>query len=248
MPLEKGKSHEVGKPKEQAAAIAYKTARGESAIDDAFKAMCDSVTSMRDACRVDAKFSDKPAARIELNRSSRVIEKYWVKHQSGEKISSSERAEWQEAFKRKSAAQQYLTSTQPVPEIDAMLDSVEKMKTACDDRRVIGGVGNKMTAAEIKADNSRNDGFSTTKNFRFVTRTELDLGKAGFGDINFAVAVKVSVDASLDRIITKEWFSNEEGKWEKKIPMPESVVQKALERWISGYGKDQIIEAIAEKL
>lgn len=57
MPLEKGKSQETisrniateiraGKPKEQAAAIAYRTA----GIDDAMRAMCDSVEKMKAAC------------------------------------------------------------------------------------------------------------------------------------------------------------------------------------------------------
>lgn len=32
----------------------------------------------------------------------------------------------------------------------SMCDSVDRLKAACDDRRVIGGVGNKMTAMEIK--------------------------------------------------------------------------------------------------
>jgi hypothetical protein len=57
MPLEKGKSQETisrniateiraGKPKEQAAAIAYRTA----GTDDAMRAMCDSVEKMKAAC------------------------------------------------------------------------------------------------------------------------------------------------------------------------------------------------------
>ena len=230
MPLEQGKSQGVigrniateinaGKPKAQAAAIAYRTA----GVD----AMLDSVAKL-DAS---TKFGDKAAARIELNRSTRIIEKYWTKEQAGT-LTKAERAEWVDAFKSKQAAQQYLTSTQdPVfdaakpsksfmakvhdpkanwfmpqviardneamrkaleadfkkmrePEsvlrrrvltdpkitdrvfengkmifgggrrwddvVRSMCDSVAGLKTVCDDRRVIGGVNNSMTAASIK--------------------------------------------------------------------------------------------------
>ena len=34
--------------------------------------------------------------------------------------------------------------------VSSMCDSVDRMKAACDDRRVIGGVNNAMTATNIK--------------------------------------------------------------------------------------------------
>ena len=247
MPLETGKSKSVigrniateinaGKPKAQAAAIAYRTA----GID----AMLDSV-AMLDAS---TRFKSKSDARIELNRATRVIDKYWTKDQAGT-LTKAERAEWQEAFKSKQAAQQYLTSTQE-PVFDAavrsMCDSVGKLKSACDDRRVIGGVGNSMTAAEISA---RGDGASIQKNFRFITSRELDLGKLGFGEIEFAVAVKVSIEASVDRVVSHDWTIGENFETGKRVSTVPQAAMVSLERWLSSSdGKSQVVEAIGEKL
>lgn len=65
--------------------------------------------------------ADKASARLQLNQSSRVIDRYAAKHQAwsydgGPALSPTERAEWTNAFKRKQAAQQYLDSTQ-VPDL-----------------------------------------------------------------------------------------------------------------------------------
>jgi len=64
-------------------------------------------------------FPDRASARAELNLTRRLIDKYWAKdrahnYENGPKLSAEERAEWQNAFKRRQAAQQYLESSQPV--------------------------------------------------------------------------------------------------------------------------------------
>lgn len=63
------------------------------------------------------RFPDKAAARTELNRSSRIIDKYdqqqraWANGE-GPKLTPAERAAWQDAFKTKQDAQEWLTSSQ----------------------------------------------------------------------------------------------------------------------------------------
>lgn len=61
-------------------------------------------------------FPNKAAARVELNRSTRLIEKYYRQDQERQngapKLTPQERAEWQAAFTTKSLAQQYLTASQ----------------------------------------------------------------------------------------------------------------------------------------
>jgi uncharacterized protein len=74
-----------------------------------------------------ASFKDKAAARVEQNRSSRIIDKYWAKQQAyndgtGPKLTPQERADWKAAFARKQAAQQYITSTQQI-ELDQALQN-----------------------------------------------------------------------------------------------------------------------------
>jgi hypothetical protein len=63
-------------------------------------------------------FPDKTSGRTELNLTTRLIDKYAKKQQawqdgSGPALTKAERAEWQAAFMRKQAAQQYLVTTQP---------------------------------------------------------------------------------------------------------------------------------------
>ena len=62
-------------------------------------------------------FPDKPSARAALNSSSRTVDRFWAKHQAsqyegGPKITPDERLQWQNAFRTKQNAQQYLESTQ----------------------------------------------------------------------------------------------------------------------------------------
>ena len=64
-------------------------------------------------------FPDKSAARAALNSASRIIDRYWNKHQAssyegGQPLTSAERQQWQDAFKTKQNAQQYLEATQPL--------------------------------------------------------------------------------------------------------------------------------------
>ncbi len=66
-------------------------------------------------------FADKVAARIELSRSQRLIDKYYAKEQArgegGPALSAEERAEWLSAFGTKQKAQDYLVNTQGPPEL-----------------------------------------------------------------------------------------------------------------------------------
>jgi hypothetical protein len=62
-------------------------------------------------------FPDKPSARAALNSSSRTIDRFWAKHQAshyegGPALTPDERSQWQNAFRTKQNAQQYLESTQ----------------------------------------------------------------------------------------------------------------------------------------
>ena len=64
-------------------------------------------------------FPDKAEARIELNRSTRAIEKYHAKQRAyddgaGPPLTHEERVDYLDAFRRKQAAQQYLTSQQTI--------------------------------------------------------------------------------------------------------------------------------------
>jgi hypothetical protein len=64
-------------------------------------------------------FPDKSTARTALNSASRIIDRYWSKHQAssyegGQPLTPAERQEWQSAFKTKQNAQQYLEATQPL--------------------------------------------------------------------------------------------------------------------------------------
>ena len=65
-----------------------------------------------------SRFADKAAARIELRAMTRVIDKFMQKQREwqdgGPPLTKAERALWVDAFGRKQAAQQYLTSTQPI--------------------------------------------------------------------------------------------------------------------------------------
>ncbi len=79
MPLKEGSSRETissniatevraGKDPKQAAAIAYSKARGDSSLDDAVRAMCDSVGSMKSACGGGARsdrYDDRHVLRLE---------------------------------------------------------------------------------------------------------------------------------------------------------------------------------------
>lgn len=66
-------------------------------------------------------FSDKSSARVELNRTQRLIDKYSAKQQAwddgGPAITPQEREDWAAAFKGKQRAQQYLDSSQGPPEL-----------------------------------------------------------------------------------------------------------------------------------
>jgi hypothetical protein len=63
--------------------------------------------------------ADKASARVDLNLSTRQIEKYDAKNKAyldgtGPKLTPEERADWMNSFKRKQGAQQYLDSSQPM--------------------------------------------------------------------------------------------------------------------------------------
>jgi hypothetical protein len=63
-------------------------------------------------------FADKTAARIELNAAQRQVDKYSDLHQarqqSGRTLNAEESRAFSDALERKSKAQQYLTSSQPI--------------------------------------------------------------------------------------------------------------------------------------
>ena len=62
--------------------------------------------------------------------------------------------------------------------VSSMCDSVDRMKAACDDRRVIGGVGNRMTVTSIRSDSMSGKNAEHTLTIKFN------------GDFNMAGLIK----------------------------------------------------------
>ncbi len=75
-------------------------------------------------------FPDKAAGRVAKNLADRNISSFWEKQQAwqngGPAPTAAERAKVMDAFKRKTTAQQYLTTTQPIPEVDEILSAIMK--------------------------------------------------------------------------------------------------------------------------
>jgi hypothetical protein len=97
------------------------------------------------------------------------------------------------------------------------------------------------------------DGASISKSFRFVTSTELDLGKAGWGEVEFSVQVKVAIDASVGGLVGRNewWVAGKDPEWDDgvKVPLPAAVVKEALERYLATpNGRNSILEAIGEHM
>jgi hypothetical protein len=92
------------------------------------------------------------------------------------------------------------------------------------------------------------DGLSISKSFRYNTNKELDLGKTGWGEINFSVAVKVSVEASFVGLVGRnEWWVGSDYEDGKRSTLPLEAVKIALERYLaSPAGREDVMDAMRE--
>jgi hypothetical protein len=86
-----------------------------------------------------------------------------------------------------------------------------------------------------------------------VSSTELDLGKVGWGEIEFSVLVKVSIEASIGGLVGRNewWVDGKNPEWDDgvKAPLPVAIVKEALERYLaSARGRERIMDEIGEHL
>lgn len=113
-------------------------------------------------------------------------------------------------------------------------------------------VHNHIPARDAVATTRATDGLNISKNFKFRTSTELDLGKVGWGEIEFNVALRVSIDASVTGIAGRnEWWvaGKEEYDDGVRAPIPTTAVMAALERYLaSPNGRESVLDAIREEM
>jgi hypothetical protein len=112
-------------------------------------------------------------------------------------------------------------------------------------------VHNHIPARDAVATTRATDGLNISKNFKFRTSTELNLGKVGWGEIEFNVAVKVSIDASVTGIVGRNewWVAENEYDDGVKAPIPTTAVMAALERYLtSPDGRESVLDAIREEM
>jgi hypothetical protein len=95
---------------------------------------------------------------------------------------------------------------------------------------------------------ARSDGASFSKTFKYKDSDEFDLGKTGFGEVEFYVSVKVSIEASFDRFAgNNKWYVGDGYEDGITSPLPEAALKTAIDRYLaSPKGREYILEQIGE--
>ena len=95
------------------------------------------------------------------------------------------------------------------------------------------------------------DGTSKTGSVTYVTSDELDLGRDGFGEVEYAVRVKYTIEWALDRIVSTEWYKDQ-GADELNVRdnnPPMDKIRARVERQISSSkGAEEALQTLADKI
>lgn len=115
------------------------------------------------------------------------------------------------------------------------------MRVDAEKLRVVERAVSRIAESMVRAD------ATASKSFTFVTSKEIDLGRKGGGEVEFAVRVSVSIETSLARIKSVDWYVGDDNKPTRDYPVAE--VQAHIERHIaSSAGQAEALEAVTERL